>query len=64
MARPKEVDHDQSPSIIDSHPFEPKGEWWSLCGFLKADGTLCNLSESAHTQTTNENIREDVKHIS
>jgi hypothetical protein len=50
-SRPKEVGHDESPSIISSHPFQPKGEWWSLCGYRKADGKLCNLSESAHTET-------------
>jgi hypothetical protein len=43
--RPKEVAHDQAPSIVNDHPFEPKGEWWSLC-------VHCNLAESAHAETT------------
>jgi hypothetical protein len=42
--RPKEVMHDETPSIISDHPFEPKGEWWSLCKH-------CNLAESAHKET-------------
>lgn len=50
--RPKGVGHDETPSGITDHPFEPKGEWWSLCGFCKADGNLCNLAESAHKETT------------
>jgi len=44
-ARPKEVTHDESPSIINSHPFEPRGEWYTLCKH-------CNLAESAHRETT------------
>jgi hypothetical protein len=44
-SRPKEAAHDESPSIIDDHPFEPKGEWWTLCKH-------CNLAESAHKETT------------
>lgn len=50
--RPKRVQHDETPSGITDHPFEPKGEWWSLCGFRKADGSLCNLAQSAHAETT------------
>lgn len=42
--RPKEVMHDEAPSVISDHPFEPKGEWWSLCRH-------CNLAESAHKET-------------
>lgn len=45
--RPKEVLHDERPSVIMDHPFEPKGEWWSLCKH-------CNLAESAHKETTLE----------
>ncbi len=48
MAKTKEVAHDETPAIISSHPFQPKGEWWSQC-------KVCNLSESAHLYTTNEN---------
>ncbi len=45
--RPKEVQHDETPSIVNDHPFEPRGEWYSLCGFPG-----CNLAESAHAETT------------
>jgi hypothetical protein len=45
QSRPKEVIHDESPSIISDHPFVPKGAWWSLCKH-------CNLAESAHLETT------------
>jgi hypothetical protein len=44
LARPKEVLHDETPSIITNHPFDPKGEWWSLCKH-------CNCAESAHLET-------------
>lgn len=47
--RPKEVMHDETPSVITDHPFKPKAEWWSLCGH---EG--CNLAESAHQETTRE----------
>ena len=43
--RPVEVGHDEAPSIIDTHPFQPKGDWWSLC-------EECNLAESAHKETS------------
>jgi len=39
--RAKEVAHDETPSGITDHAFEPKGEWWSLC-------LHCNLAASAH----------------
>lgn len=45
--RPKEVQHDEAPSIINDHPFAPKGEWWSLCAYPN-----CNLGEAAHKETT------------
>lgn len=45
--RPKEVQHDESPSQVVDHPFTPKTEWWSLCKH-------CNLAESAHKETTLE----------
>lgn len=41
----KEVAHDETPSNINDHPFEPKGEWWSLCRH-------CNFAESAHSETS------------
>jgi hypothetical protein len=44
-SRPKEVAHDETPSITIDHPFEPKAEWWSLCKH-------CNLAESTHKETT------------
>jgi len=43
--RPKEATHDQTPSVISDHSFEPKGEWYTLCKH-------CNLAESAHKETT------------
>lgn len=43
--RPKEVAHDESPSQIVDHPFEPRGEWYTLCKH-------CHLAESAHRDTT------------
>lgn len=46
-SRPKEVTHDETPSIITDHPFEPRKEWWSLCRH-------CSLAESAHRETTLE----------
>lgn len=42
--RPKEVFHDETPSMITSHPFEPRGEWYTLCKH-------CSLAESAHKET-------------
>lgn len=46
-SRPKEVLHDESPSIITDHPFVPRREWWTLCGH---EG--CGLGEAAHSETT------------
>jgi 5-methylcytosine-specific restriction endonuclease McrA len=43
--RPKEIPHDETPSDIVSHPFEPKAQWWTLCKH-------CNHAESAHKETT------------
>jgi hypothetical protein len=45
--RPQPVAHDQTPSVITDHPFEPKGAWFTLCKH-------CNLAESAHSETTRE----------
>jgi hypothetical protein len=50
-ARPKEVAHDETPSIIIDHQFVPRGEWWSLC-------KQCNLAESAHKETTLNPVRD------
>jgi len=53
------VIHDETPSIISDHPFEPKGEWWTLC-------KQCNLAESAHKETKQERFRyysDDVPEI-
>lgn len=44
-SRPKEVFHDQAPSQVIDHPFEPRGEWYTLCKH-------CRLAESAHKETT------------
>jgi hypothetical protein len=43
--KPKEIAHDETPSIITDHPFDPKGEWWSLCQHKG-----CNLARSAHKE--------------
>jgi len=43
--KPKEVFHDEAPSIIHDHAFEPRLEWWTLCKH-------CGLAESAHKETT------------
>lgn len=43
--RPQPVQHDESPSGITDHAFEPKGLWYTLC-------SRCNLAESAHAETT------------
>jgi hypothetical protein len=45
VKRPKEVQHDETPSGVTDHAFEPKGEWYTLCRH-------CNLAESAHRETT------------
>lgn len=42
--RPAEVQHDETPSGITDHAFEPKGEWWTLC-------VHCNFAESAHAES-------------
>jgi uncharacterized Zn-finger protein len=47
LPQPKEIVHDETPSIIADHPFQPKSGWWSLC---KYPG--CNLAQSAHKETT------------
>lgn len=43
--RPKVVGHDETPSQITDHAFEPRGEWYTLCKH-------CRLAESAHAETT------------
>lgn len=43
--RPKEVAHDETPSGIVDHIFEPKGEWYTLCKH-------CNFAESSHAETS------------
>jgi hypothetical protein len=40
-----EVLHDETPSQITDHAFEPRGEWYTLCKH-------CRLSEAAHVETT------------
>lgn len=52
VQRPQEVHHDETPSGVTDHPFEPKGEWYTLCGYRMSDGRMCNLAESAHDETT------------
>jgi 5-methylcytosine-specific restriction endonuclease McrA len=59
MPRPKEVLHDETPSIVKDHKFEPRGEWWTLCKH-------CHLAESAHAETTrrfqyySDDLTEDI----
>lgn len=48
--KPKGVAHDESPSIISDHAFEPKAAWYTLCKH-------CNLAESAHESTTHPSFR-------
>lgn len=43
--RPTTVQHDETPSGITDHAFEPKGLWYTLC-------VHCNFAESAHAETT------------
>lgn len=39
--------HDEAPSIIEDHPYEPEDEWWSLC-------KVCRLAQAAHSSSTPE----------
>lgn len=39
------VVHDEAPSGIDDHPYEPRGAWWSLCKH-------CGFAQAAHKETT------------
>lgn len=49
-----EVTDTAKASIVTSHAFVPKGEWWNLCEH-------CNLGEAAHRETTSRpRVREDV----
>lgn len=41
----KTVNHDEAPSGITDHPFEPRGEWYTLC-------VHCGLAQAAHAETT------------
>lgn len=53
--RPIEVAHDEAPSKIDDHAFEPRGAWYTLCKH-------CTLAMAAHDRTTvdaAEEIRKD-----
>lgn len=43
--RRKQVLHDEAPSLITDHAFEPRGEWYTLC-------IHCRRSEAAHAETT------------
>lgn len=43
--RPTEAQHDETPSGITDHAFEPRGEWWTLCKH-------CTRAEAAHAETT------------
>ena len=39
------VAHDETPSGITDHAFEPRDEWYTLC-------VHCGLAEAAHAETT------------
>lgn len=43
--------HDEAPSNIVDHAFEPSGAWWSLCKH-------CNLAQAAHLETTIDSLEE------
>lgn len=45
----KEVGHDEAPAEIEDHPFEPRGEWYTLCKH-------CGLAQAAHSETTIDNL--------
>ena len=45
--RAKEVIHDETPSQIIDHEFDPRGEWWSLCKH-------CRLARAAHRDSVLE----------
>lgn len=47
----KEVAHDETPSGITDHAFEPRGEWYTLCAY-------CGLAEAAHAETTVDSFVE------
>lgn len=52
MAEPKA--HDEAPSQVNNHPFEPRGAWWSLC-------KTCGLARAAHSSSTIDVRREMFK---
>jgi ribulose bisphosphate carboxylase small subunit len=37
--------HDEALPEVDSHPFEPRKQWWSLCKH-------CGLAQAAHSSST------------
>lgn len=37
--------HDETPSAITDHAFEPRGDWYTVCKH-------CHLAEAAHAETT------------
>lgn len=48
------VGHDEAPSVIVDHPFEPRGAWWSLCKH-------CGLAQAAHSASTINSSMEMVR---
>ena len=48
--------HDEAPPVTDDHPFDPRGEWWSLCKH-------CGLARAAHFSSTPEAIAEMQAHF-
>jgi hypothetical protein len=52
--KPKPKGHDETPSNITDHPFEPRDKWWSLC-------KVCGLAQAAHAATTIDSSEEMAK---
>lgn len=47
-------EEDESPPGINDHPFEPRGEWWSLCKH-------CGLARASHSSSTIDVQEEMIK---
>lgn len=54
--KPQEVMHDEAPSGITDHAFEPRREWYTLCKH-------CGYAEAAHAETT-INARDHIGYYS
>jgi len=51
--RPKQVDHDETPSGITDHKYSSRGEWWDLCH-------ICGLAEAAHAESELHYVGDDM----